>query len=124
MIPQIKVSVRSQYLGKGKYESGEICYQFGYKITIANESDLQVQLLSRHWWITDQFDNTSEVVGEGVVGKQPVIKPAESFMYNSGSQLLTPVGTMYGIYSMRTELGRPFEIEVPQFLLASKSHLH
>ncbi len=123
MIPQINVSVRTEFISETLLDN-ERSYQFYYEITIHNASELQVQLLSRHWWITNQFDKTIEVIGEGVVGKQPVIKPMQSFKYDSGAVIATPVGTMYGIYSMRTELGKRFEVEVPQFVLASKKHLH
>ena len=41
-----------------------------------------------------------EVRGLGVVGKQPLLKPGESFQYTSGSSALTDatVGTMKGTF--------------------------
>jgi ApaG protein len=50
-------------------------YTFAYTITISNGSNLPVQLLSRHWIITDADNEVQEVRGEGVVGEQPVIAP-------------------------------------------------
>ena len=41
-----------------------------------------------------------EVRGPGVVGKQPVLKPGESFEYTSGVPLPTPSGFMTGSYGM------------------------
>jgi len=75
-------------------------YTFAYTITINNGSDLPVQLLSRHWIITDADNEVQEVRGDGVVGEQPVIPPQASFRYTSGATLSTPVGCMEGKYFM------------------------
>ncbi|MCB1688959.1 MAG: Co2+/Mg2+ efflux protein ApaG [Halioglobus sp.] len=75
-------------------------YTFAYTVTISNDSDLPVQLLSRHWIITDANNDVQEVRGEGVVGEQPVIPPGGSFRYTSGATLTTPVGCMEGSYFM------------------------
>ena len=45
---------------------------------------MAVQLLTRHWIITDGRGARHEVQGEGVVGEQPVIAPGASFDYVSG----------------------------------------
>ena len=99
-------------------------YSFAYTITIRNGSDLPVQLLSRHWIITDAHDEVQEVRGLGVVGKQPLLKPGESFQYTSGSALNTPVGTMKGTYQMVAEDGTHFDAEIPEFTLAMPRVLH
>jgi ApaG protein len=91
-------------------------YTFAYTVTIRNESKLPVQLLSRHWIITDADNEVQEVRGEGVVGEQPVIAPQASFRYTSGATLTTPVGCMEGSYSMVVR--EPMEInprELPTF---------
>ena len=75
-------------------------YTFAYTVTISNGSNLPVQLLSRHWIITDADNDVQEVRGEGVVGEQPVIPPQASFRYTSGTTLATPVGCMEGTYFM------------------------
>ncbi len=76
-----------------------------------------MQLRTRHWRITDAFGRRQEVSGAGVVGKQPVLKPGESFEYTSGVPLATPSGFMTGSYGMVTETGEPFDIEIPAFSL-------
>ncbi len=91
---------------------------FLYTITIANEGDRQVQLLSRHWIITDEAGRIEEVRGTGVVGEQPVLEPGEAFEYTSGCPLPTPTGTMQGTYFMCTGEGELFEAEVAPFLLS------
>jgi ApaG protein len=75
-------------------------YTFAYTVTISNGSNLPVQLLSRHWIITDADNDVQEVRGDGVVGEQPVIPPQASFRYTSGATLATPVGCMEGTYFM------------------------
>src|ERR1044071_9316526 len=71
---------------------------FQYTVRITNQGTDTVQLLSRHWIITDGLEQTQEVKGPGVVGKQPVLGPGESFRYSSWCPLKTPMGTMRGTY--------------------------
>ena len=89
-------------------------YVFAYKIKLKNLSDRTVQLLSRHWIITDSNGETNEVRGEGVVGDQPILEPDQEYEYSSGSHLNSPVGTMQGTYFMITEGGGEFEVEIPK----------
>ncbi len=74
---------------------------------------------TRHWRITDAMGRQQEVRGAGVVGKQPVLKPGESFEYTSGVPLPTPSGFMTGTYGMVDEAGEPFDIDIPTFSLDS-----
>jgi ApaG protein len=95
-------------------------YLFGYEITITNENPEPVQLLHRHWSITDALGRMEEVKGPGVVGKQPRLKPGESFTYDSFCPLPTPFGSMRGIYKMMRDNGEFFDVEVPLFSLVQK----
>ena len=99
-------------------------YIFAYTITIRNIGEVPAQLVSRHWFITDAHNEVQEVRGLGVVGKQPLLQPGESFQYTSGSSLTTPIGTMKGSYQMVAEDGTHFEAEIPEFVLASPRALH
>ena len=94
-------------------------YFFAYSIEITNLSLERVQLRSRYWKIVDGRGNLQEVRGEGVVGKQPVLGPGESFSYTSGCPLPTPDGTMQGSYTMVTAGGETFEAAIPAFSLDS-----
>ena len=98
-------------------------YFWAYTIEILNLSPRTVQLMSRHWFITDGRGEVHEVRGEGVVGKQPVLRPGESFNYTSGCPLTTPDGSMRGSYAMRAESGEIVDVEVPLFPLDSP-HRH
>jgi ApaG protein len=80
---------------------------------------MPVQLVSRHWRITDANGRVEEVRGPGVVGKQPLLRPGERFEYTSGVPLSTPSGLMAGTYQMVTDLGEQFDAEVPAFSLDS-----
>jgi ApaG protein len=106
-------------------------YTFAYTITISNASDQPVQLLSRHWIITDANNSVQEVRGEGVVGEQPVIAPDQSFRYTSGATLPTPVGYMEGSYTMIIPEGEidltqqpAFEVPIPAFTLHTPTALN
>jgi ApaG protein len=78
-----------------------------------------VQLLTRHWKITDAMGRVQEVRGAGVVGEQPVLNPGESFQYTSGTPLGAPSGIMVGSYGMENGSGERFDVDVPAFSLDS-----
>lgn len=99
-------------------------YVFAYTITITNSGSVPVQLISRHWIITDANNQVQEVKGLGVVGEQPYLRPDESFEYTSGTAMATPVGTMRGSYQMMAEGGVPFDAPIPEFTLSMPRVLH
>lgn len=119
----IKVSATPEYL---PHESSPELHQyaFAYHIDIFNGSSETVQLLKRHWIITDGNQKTEEVKGEGVVGEQPYIEPGERFRYSSGAILTTPIGAMKGAYTMSDPEGVEFEAIIPTFKLVCSTALH
>lgn len=94
-------------------------YVWAYRVTIENQGQETVQLLNRHWMITNARGELNEVKGPGVVGQQPVLRPGESYQYTSGAPLNTSWGMMGGSYQMETESGELFDIEIPTFSLDS-----
>jgi ApaG protein len=90
---------------------------WAYHIRIENGGGYTVQLLTRHWIITDGRGARHTVEGEGVVGEQPVIEPGGSFDYVSGCPLSTPTGNMQGSYHMIGEDGTAFDVTIPKFAL-------
>ena len=114
----IRVSVNPTYL-EGQSDPSHGHYVWAYQVTIANEGPETVQLLTRHWKITDGRGQLHEVQGPGVVGEQPVLKPGESFEYTSGTPLSTPSGIMAGSYQMQAASGEMFDALVPAFSLDS-----
>jgi ApaG protein len=97
---------------------------FAYTITVTNTGTVAAQLVSRHWFITDADHQVQEVRGAGVVGRQPVLKPGESFEYTSGASIATAVGTMHGSYRMVAEDGTEFDAAIPLFTLSIPRTLH
>ena len=120
---RIRVAVQVRYLADQSDEA-ENRHVFAYTITVSNQGELAVQLLSRHWLITDANSHVQEVKGKGVVGEQPLIKPGQSFEYTSGTVLATQVGTMSGSYRMRVLDGDEFSVAIPQFVLSVPRTLH
>jgi len=90
---------------------------FLYTVRISNEGRDTVRLISRHWIITDAMGKVEEVRGPGVVGKQPVLEPGQSFEYTSGCPLTLPFGSMHGTYQMVNDRSEEFEIEIAPFTL-------
>jgi ApaG protein len=114
----IAVRVEPTYL-EAQSSPGSSQYFWAYRVTIANQGMETVQLLTRHWMITNARGELNEVKGPGVVGEQPVLQPGESFTYTSGAPLNTPWGMMGGSYQMESERGERFNIEIPTFSLDS-----
>ena len=112
----ISVRVEPTYL-EAHSSPGSSQYFWAYRVTIENRGPETVQLLSRHWMITNARGELTEVKGPGVVGQQPVLKPGESYEYSSGAPLDTPSGMMGGAYQMESESGERFDIEIPTFSL-------
>lgn len=119
----ISVSPKSIYL-EGESDPSKRQFVFAYTIRVTNTGSVAAQLVSRHWVITDSEHRTQEVRGAGVVGKQPVLKPGESFEYTSGASLATAVGTMHGSYQMVAEDGTSFDAPIPSFTLSIPRTLH
>ena len=97
---------------------------FEYTVRITNQSEETVQLVSRHWIITDALDHTEEVKGLGVVGEQPILAPGESYKYSSWCPLRTPTGVMRGTYQMLRADGEQFEVEIAAFALRAHRTIH
>lgn len=98
-------------------------FVWSYEIVIENQSNDIVQLLNRHWKITDTTGRVEEVRGAGVIGLQPLIKPGRRFIYTSFCQLATPQGTMEGIYEMQDLDEQHFDVLVPKFILSAPSSI-
>ena len=119
----IEVAVQSFYLDN-ESDPEKPLFLFAYRVRIENQGCETVQLLKRHWIITDGDGQVRHVEGEGVVGEQPVLKPGEFFEYTSGCPLSTPVGTMRGSYQMQTANRALLQVEIPEFTLAVPSAIN
>jgi ApaG protein len=119
----VRVEVLSRHSSENSRPTqGE--WVFEYTVRITNQGSEAVQLISRHWIITDGLDHTEEVKGPGVVGKQPVLAPGESFKYSSWCPLKTPTGMMHGAYQMISAGGKQFDIAIAPFALKARYTVH
>ena len=114
----VTVRVSVSYLPE-QSEPGRGRWFWAYHVRIENEGGRAVQLLTRHWIITDGRGARHSVEGEGVVGEQPLIEPGGSFDYVSGCPLATPTGAMQGSYRMVAEDGTTFDVDIPRFTLTA-----
>jgi ApaG protein len=114
----IEVSVKPFYLDD-QSSPGDNHFVWAYRVRIINKGKRTVQLMRRHWVITDAIGRVQEVKGPGVVGEQPVLRPGDAYEYTSGTPLPTPSGIMVGTYEMEDEDGSAFDIAIPAFSLDS-----
>jgi ApaG protein len=112
----VRVTVEPRYL-EDRSDPAERRFFWAYTIEIANSGPAPVQIVSRHWIITDGNGRREHVRGDGVVGEQPVIAPGSSFKYTSGCPLTTPSGTMVGTYQAIGQDGETFTVAIPAFSL-------
>jgi ApaG protein len=115
----IRVEVLSKYSPENSRPLQDV-WVFEYTVRITNQGTETVQLISRHWIITDALDHVEEVQGPGVVGEQPVLAPGESFKYSSWCPLKTPTGMMRGTYQMVRAARGQFDIEIAPFALKAR----
>ena len=120
----VKVTVETEY--QPSYSSpSQYHYVFTYRITIENQSEYTVQLVRRHWNITDVGFHPRQVDGEGVVGQQPILEPGQSHQYVSGCNLKSGLGKMWGNYEMeRIVDGTKFRVNIPAFTMITPLRLN
>ncbi len=123
MAYDVEIKVKTQWIEKDS-DPAIPRYVFAYTISITNRSLVSMQLMSRHWIITDEKQQVQEVKGQGVVGQQPIFAPGASFTYTSSVILPTEVGSMRGTYQMRLNSGEEFDAEIPEFILVHPKRLH
>lgn len=119
---QLKVTVFPTYLPEQSDVTLGV-HMWAYFIRIENMGDETVQLINRHWHITDANGKVQEVRGPGVVGEQPTLEPGDFHQYTSGVSLQTPSGIMQGDYEMQSQSGESFLIDIPAFSLDSPEQL-
>ncbi|MFD2551910.1 Co2+/Mg2+ efflux protein ApaG [Bizionia sediminis] len=113
----IKISVNTNFEGSF-YKQYQLNYAFAYQVVIENQSKDLVQLYAREWTIFDALKPVEMVVGPGVIGEKPILKPGEIYSYTSGCALVAPFGLMRGFYSMRNlETNQTFKVAIPSFRL-------
>jgi len=113
----IKISVKTQYEGI-RIQGFRKYYIFSYSVTIENQSNDAVQLLSRHWHIFDSLKKSEIVEGDGVIGEKPILSPKKSYTYSSSCHLISPLGSMRGFFNMiNFTTTKRFKVLIPHFQL-------
>lgn len=119
---EIRVETFYQYAESNPANSEFI---HAYRIMMSNHNTFTVQLLRRKWLITDSYREVKTVEGEGVVGRQPILYPGDTYEYVSGCNLQSPIGKMDGIYIFQNkQTGKEFEVRIPVFRLEAPEILN
>jgi len=120
----VRITVENLYQSRySKPTMGQ--YIFTYRITIENTNNFTVQLIRRHWNIKNAVGESKVVSGEGVIGKQPILKPGEKHQYVSWCPLSTPIGQMDGHYEMKAiPSGETLLVDIPTFHLVALNILN
>jgi ApaG protein len=116
----IRIQAQAQFLPQ-ESEPKRARYVFAYKITMTNDSDRTVKLLSRHWVILDSEGRREEVRGRGVVGEYPKLAPGDSYSYISYCPLVTTWGTMEGSYVFERDDGSRLTVGIGRFFLVPQA---
>ena len=119
----VRVQVRSRFVPERSAPT-EGHWFFAYDVRISNEGTEPVQLMSRHWIITDSNGGVQQVRGPGVVGEQPLLQPGQNFDYTSACPLRTSFGMMHGSYGMAAADGRSFNVEIAPFALGQPESIN
>ncbi len=119
----VRIEVKTEYDPSRSFPEHNRWFYL-YTVEISNDGSETVQLVSRHWIITDATGHVEEVKGPGVVGESPVLEEGESFEYTSGCPLTTPYGSMHGTYQMVTADGDRFDAKIGEFVLGQPQSLH
>lgn len=116
----IRITVRPVFLRSESFPAhGQ--FVFAYFVRIENVGGESVRLISRRWLIHDAIGENTEVVGDGVVGEQPLIGPGQVHEYQSFCVLKSPSGAMEGHYQLVRENGTSFNAAIPRFELEANA---
>lgn len=99
--PESRITTRSVELHAESIFQGSYGGQFAWKyvVTFSNNGEETVQMLTRHWVFVDALGRLeTEVKGPGARGVTPVLPPGGQWVYESGTRLKTPHGTMHGSF--------------------------
>jgi ApaG protein len=123
MSGEIDIQVEVRFIERESEPEGRR-FVFAYTITITNAGSESARLMNRYWRITDADGQVEEVAGPGVVGKQPLLEPGQSFRYTSAAILTTPIGSMEGHYDFQRPSGETFLAPIPVFSLSQPNVVH
>lgn len=94
--------------------SSDSPHAFIYFITISNLSQYTITLLGRRWVLREADGRQQVVEGDGIVGKEPCLKPGEVFSYNSYHMThcnCSASGSFHGV----DQDGQHIRVSIPSF---------
>ena len=118
----IRVTVRPAYLPEQSIPEQQQ-FVFAYFVRLENMGTRSAQLMSRRGRIHDSIGEDNEVVGDGVVGEQPLLPVGGVHEYQSFCVLKSPNGYMEGEYRFERDDSVQFEAQIPRFTLAADEWL-
>lgn len=128
MVQKISSKIEITVVPRYEMPSGDAKFKdhvFSYDVRITNRSLVPVRLIRRKWEIFDSNGIYKDVEGEGVVGRQPLLQPGESYGYRSAVSIISDIGRMGGYYTMiDMSTLEEFEVEIPAFDLVVPSKLN
>lgn len=98
-------------------------FVWSYTVRFSNLGDQPVQLIGRKWLIRDGKGKVQDVLAASVGGRQPILRPGDTYAYESGVPLSTPHGDMIGAFGFRRANGTPLIIETRRFELPTPENL-
>jgi uncharacterized protein affecting Mg2+/Co2+ transport len=110
----VKISVETLYRKDlSNVENG--LFFFNYRIVIENKNAFDVQLKSRFWHIFDSLNPAREVMGEGVVGEQPILASGQNTFTFQAVIYILKLAICRGIMSLKEQ--------IPNNYFGLKSHV-
>ena len=95
-------------------------FVFGYYLCIENNSSETIQLVGKHWNITDAKGNSFCDDSFGFKGEIPTLEPGEYYEFSSVAPISTPSAVFYGSCKVVKESrGVMEDVRVPTFLLGA-----
>jgi len=94
-------------------------YVFTYRVSITNVGSINTQIVARQWILEDEKGGVYPSKGRGIVNQQPVLRPRQTFQYESTCTITTPGGMLRGNYLCVADDGTVFPSPIAPFLLDS-----
>ena len=112
----VTAHVKSTY----RMEEGGL-HAWSYRVHFHNEGSVPVQLFTRHWVFVDANGRVEEIKGPGARGHTPVLHPDEKWVYDSGTRIATPSGSMTGWFTFEDRSnGQLFSVPIARLALSRR----
>ncbi len=106
----IDVRLSSKFVGKYG-----LLYLFSCTLSVNNNSDSEITMIGKHWYIYSNQNKPLEIIGEGFNGESPILLPKTSFSYENILPLHTAFASIKSNYTLRlsNNYNKIFKIDAP-----------